>query len=100
MSTMSEAAAYERIAELTGRRETLERQRFLLVKAIRALKDIKAMEGHDTDGDYGDFSWIDGALHELDIAKSRTWDDIIPISGEIDRLTQLAQNGAFSNVTR
>jgi len=93
---MSEGQAYERIAVLNGERQTLEHNRYLIVKAIREMRNLI------DDG----YVWgeeetalrtnLSTAIDILTVKKSQIWDRIIPIDLEIDRLTQLAQNGAFS----
>lgn len=96
MSTRTLDSVYGEIAGLTGNRAELERERFMLVKAIRSLKalqddnPVSAFIGEAT------FNEITGLISQLEIKKALVWDDILHTDAGIQRLTDLAQNGAFN----
>jgi len=94
--TRSVDSVYAEIAELTGKRGELERQRFLLIKAVRAIRAARwdvAWAGDECEQFRHDMGRTEDMLLER---KSALWSAIQPLDNEIDRLTQLVQNGAFN----
>lgn len=95
-NTRSVDSVYEEIAELTGRRGELERERFLFIKAIRALRAVlddsavMAMREHETSDE------IQAAIERLEGWKNELWTDIARVDAGVQKLTDLAQNGAFN----
>lgn len=89
-------SAYEEIAGLTGNRAELERQRYALIKAIRALKNViedTAIIFNEADPLARELA---DAVIALDARKSLLWMDIEKTDAGISRLTDLVQNGAYN----
>lgn len=89
-------SVYEEIAGLTGNRAELERQRYLLVKAIRAIGAIltdSAIVFTDADPLRKE---LENASVALTARKALLWIDISNTDAGIQKLTDLAQNGAFN----
>jgi len=96
MSTRSLDSVYEEIAGLTGNRAELERQRFVLIKAIRAIGAVLTDSAIAlTDADPLRKVLEDAAV-ALTARKSLLWLDIQASDAGIQKLTDLAQNGAFN----
>lgn len=90
-------SVYEEIAALTGNRAELERERFLFIKAIRALKAliddsaiILLIEKDRADE-------IKIAIDKLEGWKGELWINIEKTDRSIQRLTDLVQNGAYND---
>lgn len=99
MSTNQRSAdsVYGEIAGLTGNRAELERERFMLIKAIRAmraLRDDSAMQCEMPDDVAAEF---DAAIERLTAIKGKIWTAIEKTDRDIQRLTDLVQNGAFND---
>jgi len=98
MSTqMSEEQAYQRIAVLTSQRSFLEVRRIGMVKAIRALKvliDEGLLPGGSENPAYRS---VTETIAALNVERVEMWQAITALASEIDRLTRLAQDGAFSH---
>lgn len=95
-NTRSLDSVYEEIAGLTGNRAELERERFLIVKAIRSLKAI--LDDNPLSFEFGTaaIAEFDMAIEKLEAVKSGLWTVIEKTDHDIQRLTDLAQNGAFN----
>lgn len=96
MSTRTLDSVYEEIAGLTGNRAELERERFLFIKAIRTLKAV--LEDSAIMGPRGEESSaeIQAAIEALEGWKKELWTEIEAADRGIQKLTDLAQNGAFN----
>lgn len=95
-NTRSLDSVYEEIAGLTGNRAELERERFLFIKAIRALKavlDDSAIMGPMNESASDE---IQAAIERLEGWKNELWTAIERTDAGIQKLTDLAQNGAFN----
>lgn len=96
MSTRTLDSVYDEIAGLTGNRAELERERYLIVKAIRALKSIRDDDPLTHEFGSDAISEFDIAINKLEAVKSGLWTVIEKTDRDIQRLTDLAQNGAFN----
>lgn len=97
MSTPSRSldSVYDEIAGLTGNRAELERQRYLLVKALRAVQAVLADSAiclMDADPLRRD---LEDTCIALQARKSLLWIDIEKTDASISKLTDLTQNGAY-----
>lgn len=99
-SQRSVESVYEEIAGLTGNRAELDRQRYMLVKAIRALKAIAA-DAPTANGIGADaIAEFDIAIATLESKKAELWVIIERTDAGIQRLTDLVQNGAYNHESR
>lgn len=96
MSTRSPDSVYEEIAGLTGNRAELERERFLFVKAIRALKAVLDDSAIVGPMEQSSSDEIQAAIDKLEGWKHELWAAIEKTDHDIQRLTDLVQNGAFN----
>ncbi len=90
-------SVYEEIAGLTGNRAELERQRFEFVKAIRGLRVLMADSAVSPVMTAEEAAHFDRAILMLERMKGCLWSEIEDTDRGIQRLTDLAQNGAFND---
>lgn len=90
-------SVYDEIAGLTGNRAELERERFMIVKAIRALKALRDDGPMSAELGADAIAEFDAAIEKLEAVKTNLWTVIERTDGGIQRLTDLAQNGAFND---
>ena len=89
-------SVYEEIAGLTGNRAELERQRFAIVKAQRAIRALLEDGALGYTEDNPMTAVLLAANDECSARKAILWSDIERTDAGIQRLTDLAQNGAFN----
>lgn len=89
-------SVYDEIAGLTGNRAELERERYLLIKAIRALRAIQQDSAAIFAFTPEAIQVFDMAIVQLETVKTELWATIERTDGGIARLTELVQNGAFN----
>lgn len=96
ISKRSVDSVYEEIAGLTGNRAEMERQRFMLIKAIRTLKAIRDDSALSHQFEPEGCAEIDMAIEKLEAIKKDLWTIIESTDSGIQRLTDLVQNGAYN----
>ena len=90
-------SVYEEIASLTGNRTELERQRFILVRAIRALRVVIYDKATIAGFVEPDITFLETAVVKLENQKTALWLVIEQTDCGIQRLTDLVQNGTFDH---